>query len=96
MWICDTAKTAQNTTNGVFRVVVGGTSENSIDAVATDGLTRHSLSIGGNATRTDAYAWGSMRKILRFHGVEVAGDVAAMNNLIFNQGAFAVRIKGIK
>jgi hypothetical protein len=89
LWICDTAKTAQNTTNSVFRVVVGGTSESGIDAVATDGLTRHSLSIGGDALRTDANSWGSLRKFIRFHGVEVADDVATMNNLIFNQGAFA-------
>ncbi len=51
------SKTAQNTTNGVLRIVVGGTSESGIDAVATDGLTRHSLGIGGNAIRTDANAW---------------------------------------
>jgi hypothetical protein len=30
-----------------------------------------------------------MRKILRFHGVAVADDVTAMNNLIYTQGAFA-------
>jgi hypothetical protein len=88
LWICDTAKTAQNTTNSVLRIIVGGTSESGIDAVATDGLTRHSLSIGGDALRSDVNAWGSMRKILKFHGVAVADDVAAMNNLIYTQGAF--------
>ena len=60
-----------------------------IDCVSTDGLTRLPMGIGGDAIKTDANAWGSMRKILKFHGVEVADDVAAMNNLIFNQGAFA-------
>jgi hypothetical protein len=94
LWICDTAKTAQNTTNSVSRIIVGGTSESGIDAVATDGSTRHSLSIGGDALRTDVNARGSMRKILRFHGGAVANDVAYMNNLIYTQGAFAGGVFG--
>jgi hypothetical protein len=30
-----------------------------------------------------------LRKNLKFHDAQVADDVATMNNLIFNQGAFA-------
>ncbi len=62
MWICDTAKTAQNATNSVLRIILGGTSESGIDAVATDGLTRHSSSIGCDASRTDVNAWGPWEK----------------------------------
>ncbi len=36
----------------------------------------------------DTNNYPALRKILKFTGVAVADDVATMNNLIFNQGAF--------
>jgi hypothetical protein len=92
LWICDTAKAAQNTTNSVLRVIFGGTSESGIDAVATDGLTRHALSIGGNTIRTDSNAWGSLRNNLRFHDGHPNDDVAVMNKGAFAGGVLLVII----
>jgi hypothetical protein len=88
LWICDTAQTAINTTNTVLRIVVG-TPTVGIDAVATDGLTRKSLSIGGDAIVIDTSSYPALRRILKFSGVLTSDDVAFMNGLIFNQGAFA-------
>ncbi len=88
LWICDTAKTAMNTTNTILRIVVG-TQTVGIDALATDGLTRQSLSMGGDAIIINTSSYQALRKILKFSGVAVADDIAFMNDLIFNQGAFA-------
>ncbi len=60
-----------------------------IDAIATNGATRQSLSIGGDAIITNTSSYAALRKLLKFTGIAVADDVAFMNDLIFNQGAFA-------
>lgn len=45
LWVADSANLTQNTTNQVIRITPSGTT---IDAVATDGLTRLSLNLGNN------------------------------------------------
>ncbi len=47
------------------------------------------LSIGGDAIITNTSSYASLRKILKFSGLAVADNVAFMNDLIFNKGAFA-------
>ena len=49
LWLADSANLAVNTTNSVLRLMT-----NSIDCVATDGLTRLPISIGGTMTITAA------------------------------------------
>ena len=85
LFICDTAKLTQNTTNSMIRMGVGG-GDTFIDSMATDGATRLGLNLA-NAFYAQANNYGSMNKILKFHGVAVADDRAVMEGLIFNEGA---------
>ena len=73
LFICDTAKTAINTTNPVMRLGISGAGT-FIDSTATDGLTRLQLNLGGGAFNCQANTYGSMNKVLKFHNVQVADD----------------------
>jgi hypothetical protein len=85
LFICDTSKLAQNATNSMIRITVGGTST-SIDSTSTDGTTRLGLDIGGTfKSQTNAY--GSINKLLKFHNIQTSDTKAFMENLIFNEGA---------
>ena len=88
LWICDTAQTAINNTNTILRLILG-TETIGIDALATDGLTRKSLSIGGDAIVIPTSSYPALRRILKFTGISTSDDIPFMNDLIFNQGAFA-------
>ncbi len=91
LWICDTTQTAINTTNTILRIIVG-TPTVGIDALATDGTTRKSLTIGGDANTITSLAYTSLRKILGFSGGSPSDDVAFVNDLIFNKGATMVGV----
>jgi hypothetical protein len=81
LWIGDTQSTL-NATNTILRFSVGGTNSTSaIDAIATDGATRQNLNIGG-AFIANSTTYGSINKNLKFHNIQVADDVAFMNDLI--------------
>ena len=67
LFICDTAKTAQNTTNCMIRMGINPT-DAFIDCMATDVATRKGLNVG-NAFYCQANNYGSMNKILKFHNV---------------------------
>ncbi len=81
LWFADMASLTSNTPNPVITFRLGGTTSTSyIDAFATDGTTRQSLSIGGDAIITNTSSYAALRKILKFTGVAVADDVACMND----------------
>jgi hypothetical protein len=77
--IINSTLATKQTTNTIVRFVVGSTNATvGIDAVATDGLKRQSLSIGGDAIITNTSSYAALRKILKFTGVAIADDVAYM------------------
>ena len=94
LYICDTAKIAQNTTNSMIRMGVGGVGETIIDSMATDGATRLVLNIGGGAFKCQTNTYGSMNKVLKFHNVQTSDTKAIMENLIINEGAIVGGIFG--
>ncbi len=65
LWIGDKAQLTPNATITILRFSVGGTgSTSSFDAIATDGATRQSLSIGGDAIITNTSSCAALRKLL--------------------------------
>ncbi len=92
LFICDTAKTAINTTICMIRMGVNAT-DTFIDSMATDGTTRKGLNLG-SAFYCQANNYGSMNKFLKFPGVAVADDRAFRENLIFNEGAIVGGVFG--
>jgi hypothetical protein len=87
LWICDTARTAINATNATITFSICPTTPY-INCLGTDGTKRKTLNIG-DAFIANSTTHGSINKILKIHNIQVADDVPTMNNLIYNEGAFA-------
>ena len=92
LWIGDTANLTQNTTNGIIRLIISPSSCG-IDAVATDGLTRLPLILGGGALTFNSNGRPILNKILSTNAAP-SDTKAVIENIIFTEGAIISGVFG--
>jgi hypothetical protein len=95
LWIGDTANMAKNTTNNIIRITPQNGGFGTIDSIATDGITRQTLNLGGTITILGTNGNVGVGSATPTQRLDVSGNAIVRGKIIANDGKDGTNDRGI-